>query len=93
MLIRKEWTDKKFCYFPEPYTNKNKIEVELDWSNYATKTDLKNLSIPRPEKVEKKEELKTLLILTRLAFLKVIFSEEVGREEGNLTSSFYLKKD
>ena len=30
-------------YFPEPYTrNKNKIEVELDLSNYATKSDLKN---------------------------------------------------
>ena len=30
-------------YFPEPYTrNKNKIEAELDLSNYATKSDLKN---------------------------------------------------
>ena len=28
-------------YFPKPYTNKNKIGVELDLSNYATKSDLK----------------------------------------------------
>ena len=29
-------------YFPEPYScNENKITVELDWSNYATKSDLK----------------------------------------------------
>ena len=26
--------------FPEPFTNKNKIEVELDLSNYATMSNL-----------------------------------------------------
>ena len=30
-------------YFPELYTNsKSKIEVEIDLSNYVTKSDLKN---------------------------------------------------
>ena len=31
-------------YFPEPHTHskKKKIETELDFSNYATKSDLKN---------------------------------------------------
>ena len=30
-------------YFPEPHTrSKNKIKVELDWYNYAAKSDLKN---------------------------------------------------
>ena len=30
-------------YFPEPYTRrKSKIKVELDLSNYATKSNLKN---------------------------------------------------
>ena len=29
-------------YFPELFTNKNKLEVELDLSNYANKSDLKN---------------------------------------------------
>ena len=28
-------------YFPEPHTNKNKIENESYLSNYATKCDLK----------------------------------------------------
>ena len=28
-------------YFPEPYTNKDKIKVELDLSNFSTKTILK----------------------------------------------------
>ena len=28
-------------YFPEPHANKNKIEGELDLSNYATKTSSK----------------------------------------------------
>ena len=33
----------KMSYFSEPYTcNKNKIKVELDLSNYVTKSDLKN---------------------------------------------------
>ena len=30
----------KLSYFLEPFTNKNKIKVELDLSNYATKSDL-----------------------------------------------------
>ena len=33
----------KMSYFPEPYTRrKSKIKVELDLSNYATKSNLKN---------------------------------------------------
>ena len=33
----------KINYFSEPYNhNKNKLEVELGFSNYATKSDLKN---------------------------------------------------
>ena len=33
----------KMSYFPKPYTrSKNKIKVELDLSNYATKCDSKN---------------------------------------------------
>ena len=41
------WIDKKrslykTCFFPEPYTcSKNKIKVELDLPNYATKSDSK----------------------------------------------------
>ena len=32
--------------FSPPYSHsKNKIEVELDLSNYATKSDLKNVTI------------------------------------------------
>ena len=32
----------KISYFPEPYyRSKNKINVELNFSNYATKPDLK----------------------------------------------------
>ena len=35
----------KMSYFPEPYTrSQNKIKVELDLSNYATKSDLKKYS-------------------------------------------------
>ena len=29
-------------YFPEPHANKDKIEVELDLSNYEINFDLKN---------------------------------------------------
>ena len=27
-------------YFPEPHINKNRVEAELDLSNYTTKSDL-----------------------------------------------------
>ena len=41
-LITKISLDKT-SYFPEPYNrSRNKIKVELDLSNYATKSDLKN---------------------------------------------------
>ena len=29
-------------YFPEPKSSGGRVKVEFDWSNYATKTDLKN---------------------------------------------------
>ena len=32
----------KMRHLSEPCTNKNKIELELDLPNYATKSDLKN---------------------------------------------------
>ena len=32
-------------YFPPYSYSKNKIEVKLDFSNYATKSDLKNVTI------------------------------------------------
>ena len=31
-------------YFPEPISSKRRMEVELDLPNYATKTDLKNVT-------------------------------------------------
>ena len=42
IILFNSWIDKKKCcyikmsYFPEPCTNKNKIEVKLDLRNYAT---------------------------------------------------------
>ena len=40
-LIKKIWLNK-MSYFPEPHIlSKNKIENELDLSNYATKSNLK----------------------------------------------------
>ena len=32
----------KISYFAEPFIGKYKMEVELDLSNYATKSDIKN---------------------------------------------------
>ena len=41
-LIKKIYLNR-MSYFPELHTRtKNRIEVELDLSNYATKSDLKN---------------------------------------------------
>ena len=41
-LITKISLDKT-SYFPEPYNrSRNKLKVELDLSNYSTRSDLKN---------------------------------------------------
>ena len=42
-------------YFPQPYTrSKSKIKVELDLSNYATKSDLKKQEAPMHQNLLKK---------------------------------------
>ena len=38
------WIDKKDQYFPPYRSSGRHIKVELDLSNYGTKTDLKNLA-------------------------------------------------
>ena len=41
--LMKKMLLNKMSYFPEPYTHsKNKLKVELDLYNYATKYDLKS---------------------------------------------------
>ena len=50
-------------YFPDPYTrSKNKVNVELDLSNYdyATKSDLKNATVVNTSKFAKKADLASL---------------------------------
>ena len=41
-------------YLPEPHTNENKVEVELDLSNYATKPVLKKATSVDKSQVGKK---------------------------------------
>ena len=44
--LRKKIPLYKMSYFPEPYTyGKSKIKVELDFSNYATISDLKTQQV------------------------------------------------
>ena len=48
----------KMSYFPVAYTcSKNKIKVELDLSNYATKSDLKNTTSIDTSNFAKKADL------------------------------------
>ena len=50
-------------YFPEPYTySKNKIKVELDLANYATKSDLRIGTGVNTPKFAKKTNLAGLKI-------------------------------
>ena len=44
-------------YFPELHTNENKIEVELDLSSCATKSDLKNAADVDTSKLAEKADL------------------------------------
>ena len=60
------WIDKKILlykmsYFPVPYTySKNKIEVELDLANYATRSDSKNATSVGTLQFAKKVDLANL---------------------------------
>ena len=52
---------QNMSYFAEPYScNGNKITVGLDWSNYATKSDLKNTKGVDTSDFAKKADLATL---------------------------------
>ena len=47
-------------YFPPYIHSKNKTEIELDLSNYATKSDLKNATGADTSKFAKKDDLANL---------------------------------
>ena len=48
----------KMNYFSEPYThNKNKVKDELDFFNYATKSDLQNAIVVDLSKFVKEVDL------------------------------------
>ena len=47
-------------YFPEPKSSGGRVKVELDWSNYATKTDLKNATGVDNSSFAKKVDLASL---------------------------------
>ena len=51
----------KITYFPELSTRgKNKLKVEFDFSNYARKSDLKNVAGVDTSKFAKKTDLTSL---------------------------------
>ena len=31
-------------YYPQPQSSRGRVKIKLDWSNYATKADLKNVT-------------------------------------------------
>ena len=47
-------------YFPEPNSSRGRVKVELDWSYYATKSDLKNETGVDTSKFAKKVDLASL---------------------------------
>ena len=47
-------------YFPEPKSSGRRVKVELDLSNYATKTDLKNATVVDTSKFAKNVDLANL---------------------------------
>ena len=47
-------------YFPEPKSLGGRVKVELDFSNYATKADLKNATCVDTSKLARKIDLASL---------------------------------
>ena len=67
----KRYSDIKMSYFPPCSYSKNKIDVELDLSNYATKYDLKNATCVYNDGADKKKLLKKMYIMLRSKILKI----------------------
>ena len=44
-------------YFPKPKSVEGRMKAELDWSNYARKADLKNVTFDDRTKFSKKVSL------------------------------------
>ena len=75
----------KTSYFPEPHTySKNKIEAELDLSNHATKSDLKNATDVDTSDLAKKADLASLQ--SDIDKLDINKLEKVPSGLSNLTS-------
>ena len=47
-------------YFPAPKSSRGRVKVELDWSNYATKADLKSAKGVDASKIANKVDLANL---------------------------------
>ena len=95
-----------YC-FPEPHTDKNKIEVELDLSIYTTKSDLKNATDNKldSDKLEKvpsglsslkskvdKLDADKLLLLIRINLLKTDCNAKINEIKGKMPSVSDLVK-
>ena len=50
-------------YFPEPKSSGGKVKFELDFSNYATKADLKNTTGVDTSEFAKKVDLASLNLM------------------------------
>ena len=56
-VVNRKVIGKMNEYFPEPQSSGGRVKVELDLSNYATKTDLKNLTVVNMSYFAKKFDL------------------------------------
>ena len=61
-------------YFPKPFNSRfgNSIKVKIDLSNYATKTDIKNISHVDTSSFALKTNTKNISLIQQKQILKII---------------------
>ena len=85
---------RKLSYFPESHPNKNKTEVELDLSNYSTKSDQVNTTGVAASQFSKKDDLVNLKSdADKLDFDKLKTTHVDLSKLNNVVNNHVVKKD
>ena len=84
-------------YFPEPKSSSGTVEIELDLSNYATKSNLKHATGVDTSKLAKKVELPkvdlTIRFQSNVDKLDIDKSKNVASNFNNLKSKVDIELD
>ena len=80
-------------YFPEPKSSSGTVEIELDLSNYATKSNLKHVTSKLAKKVDLAKVDLTIRFQSNVDKLDIDKSKNVASNFNNLKSKVDIELD